>query len=69
MLCANLGINEKVKPVMFSLAEGQNNQTQEPYIALLMQEPILKGKVIIIVHHIVLLAVQTGNYLFYKYLV
>lgn len=50
-----------MKPVMYALAEGHSNQTQENYVELLKQDPLVKGKLIIIVQHLVMIGVQEGK--------
>ncbi|XP_046621386.1 transmembrane and coiled-coil domain-containing protein 4-like isoform X1 [Neodiprion virginianus] len=60
MICQHLKMNEKNEPVMMYLSEGKSEQSQEPYIALLMEEPNLKGKTILVVQDLVLLAVRNG---------
>lgn len=47
---------------MVFLSEGESGQSQDAYITLLMEEPNLKGKTILVVQDLVLLAVHNGKY-------
>lgn len=46
---------------MLVLIEGKSGQTPEPYLSLLLEEPCLVGKTILVVQDAVLLAVQSGK--------
>lgn len=62
LICKHLNMNERAEPVMLFLSEGNSQQTQDAYIAMLLEEPCLKGKVILVVQDLVLMAVQNGKY-------
>ncbi|XP_012256500.2 transmembrane and coiled-coil domain-containing protein 4-like isoform X2 [Athalia rosae] len=62
MICRHLKLNERVEPVMIFLSEGQSGQSHNTYIALLLEESNLKGKTILVVQDLVLLAVHNGEY-------
>ncbi|XP_074107285.1 transmembrane and coiled-coil domain-containing protein 4 isoform X2 [Cotesia typhae] len=61
-LCKHLNASEKVAAVMLVLVDGNSGHTVEPYIELLLQEPNLNKKPILIVQDAVLYAVQCGEY-------
>ncbi|CAG5092958.1 Similar to TMCO4: Transmembrane and coiled-coil domain-containing protein 4 (Homo sapiens) [Cotesia congregata] len=57
-LCEHLKAPEKVSAVMLVLVDGNSGHTVEPYIELLLQEPNLNKKPILIVQDAVLYAVN-----------
>ncbi|XP_008560315.1 transmembrane and coiled-coil domain-containing protein 4 [Microplitis demolitor] len=61
-MCKHLNAPEKVESVMLVLIEGNSGHVIEPYIELLLQEPNLHKKSILIVQDAVLFAVQSGEY-------
>lgn len=54
----------QVKGVMISLIEGQGNQSTDAYVELLLGETNLKGKSLLVVEDMVMMAVKGGNDLF-----
>lgn len=60
-MCKHLNAPEKVESVMLVLIEGNSGHVIEPYIELLLQEPNLHKKSILIVQDAVLFAVQSGE--------
>ncbi|XP_057320459.1 transmembrane and coiled-coil domain-containing protein 4-like isoform X2 [Microplitis mediator] len=61
-MCKHLNAPEKVESVMLVLIDGKSGHVVEPYIELLLQEPNLHKKSILIVQDAVLFAVQSGEY-------
>ncbi|XP_012286477.1 transmembrane and coiled-coil domain-containing protein 4 isoform X2 [Orussus abietinus] len=61
-LCQHLNLNDRIKPVMITLATGQSTQSVNPYVTLLLEEPNLAGKTILVIQDMVLLAVNEGEY-------
>lgn len=48
--------------MMISLIEGQGNQSTDAYVELLLGETNLKGKSLLVIEDLVMLAVKGGNY-------
>ncbi|KAK0175661.1 hypothetical protein PV327_009393 [Microctonus hyperodae] len=61
-LCRHLGAKESVETVMLVHVEGSSDQTPQPYVSLLLEEPSLIGKAIVVVQDAVLIAVKNGEY-------
>lgn len=60
-LCRHLEAKESVETVMLVLIEDSSGQTPQPYVSLLLEEPSLIGKAIVIIQDAVLLAVKSGK--------
>lgn len=61
-LLQHLQLPKQVKGVMISLIEGQGNQSTDAYVELLLGETNLKGKSLLVVEDLVMMAVKGGNY-------
>ena len=60
-LCSHLGASESIKTVMLVLVEGESGQDPELYVDLLLKEPTLANKAILVVQDVVLFAVRKGK--------
>lgn len=64
-LCRHLSASERFTPVMLMLLRGNSNQSEEMYVNILLEEPTLKGKSILVLQDYVRLAVQEGIQLYF----
>ena len=46
--------------MMISLTEGQGSQSPDTYVELLMSEPALNGKALLVIEDLIMLAVHGG---------
>jgi hypothetical protein len=46
---------------MISLTEGQGSQSPDTYVELLMSEPALNGKALLVIEDLIMLAVHGGT--------
>jgi uncharacterized membrane protein YkgB len=46
---------------MISLIEGQGSQSPDAYVELLLNEPALNGKALLVIEDLIMVAVHGGN--------
>ncbi|XP_069674733.1 transmembrane and coiled-coil domain-containing protein 4-like isoform X1 [Periplaneta americana] len=62
LILNHLRLPKQVEGVMLSLIEGQGNQSPGAYIELLLSEPPLNGKAVLVIEDLIMLAVHGGEY-------
>lgn len=62
LILRHLHLPKQVEAVMISLTEGQGSQSPDTYVELLMSEPALDGKAMLVIEDLIMLAVHGGEY-------
>lgn len=62
LILEHLHLPKQVEAVMISLTEGQGSQSPDTYVELLMSEPALNGKALLVIEDLIMLAVHGGEY-------